>query len=106
MSVSTNYQLDPDQLARIRTTLHDQQRFRRAQINLLRAEPGTGTDAEIRQVVLDGAKRALQDIQAALARLADGTFGRCTDCDRDLGSERLRVLPQSPRCTVCEQAQA
>lgn len=43
----------------------------------------------------------LGQIQAALERVAAGTYGRCTECDDDIDFGRLIVLPESPRCPTC-----
>ena len=40
-------------------------------------------------------------IQAALARIKDGTFGVCAACGEPISNERLEVLPHTPRCKHC-----
>jgi len=40
-------------------------------------------------------------IQAAQARIKDGTFGFCVACDEPISKERLEVLPHTPRCKHC-----
>ena len=40
-------------------------------------------------------------IQAALARIKDGTFGVCVACGEPISKERLDVLPHTPRCKRC-----
>jgi len=40
-------------------------------------------------------------IQAALARIKDGTFGFCVACGKPISKERLEVLPHTPRCKHC-----
>ena len=40
-------------------------------------------------------------IQAALARIKDGTFGFCVACGEPISKERLEVLPHTPRCKKC-----
>ena len=40
-------------------------------------------------------------IQAALARIKDGTFGFCVSCGEPISKERLEVLPHTPRCKKC-----
>jgi DnaK suppressor protein len=34
-----------------------------------------------------------QEIEAALQRIADGTYGTCDDCGQPISSARLQVLP-------------
>lgn len=40
-------------------------------------------------------------IQAALARIKDGTFGICVNCGEDISEERLELVPHAPRCRHC-----
>lgn len=40
-------------------------------------------------------------IKAALARMAQGTYGQCTRCGDDIAPERLKVLPETPLCAAC-----
>lgn len=40
-------------------------------------------------------------IDAALARIADGTYGQCQKCGEDISAERLAVLPDTPFCKSC-----
>lgn len=40
-------------------------------------------------------------IQAALARIKDGSYGVCVSCEGDISEERLEVLPHTPRCKNC-----
>jgi DnaK suppressor protein len=51
---------------------------------------------------LDG---QLHDVEHALDRIDDGTFGTCEACGRDIGTERLRARPAARFC-VDDQAAA
>jgi len=54
---------------------------------------------------LDGAERHLLDeIDAAQARLAAGTFGACERCGTAIPLARLRALTTARLCVVCERA--
>ena len=44
----------------------------------------------------------LREVDAALARLADGAYGTCVDCGADVGFERLRAEPAAARCVQCQ----
>lgn len=46
----------------------------------------------------------LRAIDAALARLEDGTYGTCTRCGGDVGTARLRANPAAERCIACQTA--
>ena len=45
----------------------------------------------------------LQDIEAALARMDDGSYGSCTDCGGDIGEARLKATPEARRCLPCQE---
>ncbi len=43
----------------------------------------------------------LREIDGALARLTDDTYGECTVCGDAIAPERLDVLPATAHCAVC-----
>ena len=45
---------------------------------------------------------ALAEIDSALRRLADGSYGVCAACGEDIALARLQSTPQALRCVVCE----
>jgi RNA polymerase-binding transcription factor DksA len=84
--------------------LDEQREFRLEQISDQHsAQPGAGY-AEIKELLLMGAREALAEIEAARSRLAEGTYGRCVECGVQLPIERLEVLPQVARCLPCHRA--
>ncbi|HLJ66109.1 MAG TPA: TraR/DksA C4-type zinc finger protein [Chloroflexota bacterium] len=44
----------------------------------------------------------LGDIDLALARLADGSYGVCADCSSDIPPRRLEALPFATLCVSCQ----
>jgi DnaK suppressor protein len=44
---------------------------------------------------------AFQEIEAALQRVADGTYGTCEDCAQAISVGRLRALPATRVCADC-----
>lgn len=44
------------------------------------------------------------EIDRAVAKLAEGTYGRCDACGDDIGSERLEALPWATLCMACKTA--
>ncbi len=40
-------------------------------------------------------------IQAALGRIADGTFGECVACGEPISKERLNAVPHAAHCKRC-----
>lgn len=53
-----------------------------------------------------GARAAeeLQQVTAALHRLAAGRYGTCLDCGEAIDARRLAALPASAFCAACQQA--
>jgi DnaK suppressor protein len=49
----------------------------------------------------DRERAQLLGINAALARLDAGTWGRCTMCGGSISAERLRAVPEAVRCARC-----
>jgi DnaK suppressor protein len=47
------------------------------------------------------AKQQLDDIETALAKMADGEYGICGDCEEDIPVARLRVMPAAEYCVSC-----
>jgi RNA polymerase-binding protein DksA len=46
----------------------------------------------------------LQNIDAALRRIAEGRYGACTDCGEPIGVQRLMAQPGALRCAACQAA--
>ncbi len=42
-------------------------------------------------------------IQAALDRVAAGSFGLCLTCEEPINERRLNALPWAEQCIVCQQ---
>jgi len=42
------------------------------------------------------------DIDRALEKLEEGTYGTCDDCGRSIAPERLEALPWATRCVSCQ----
>jgi RNA polymerase-binding transcription factor DksA len=51
--------------------------------------------------VSDGVRREIADIDAALARIQAGSYGRCLNCGGPLGLQRLRAIPEARFCLAC-----
>ena len=54
----------------------------------------------------DRADQQLELVTEALARLDDGTFGRCIRCGRPILPDRLEALPWAARCIDCQRLAA
>ena len=58
-------------------------------------------DLDIAMVTRDIAE--LSEVEAALARVADGRYGICSDCGEPIGWPRLNVQPAAARCIACQE---
>ena len=45
----------------------------------------------------------LQAIDAALASIAEGSYGNCADCGVEIPPARLKVQPLALRCVACQE---
>jgi DnaK suppressor protein len=45
----------------------------------------------------------LAQVEAALARIDEGTFGMCRRCGKPIASERLGALPWAALCIDCQR---
>jgi DnaK suppressor protein len=56
------------------------------------------------QAVLDAAASArVAELDDAIRRIDDGTYGSCTRCGDAIGAERLEALPQVRYCIRCQR---
>ncbi len=55
--------------------------------------------AEVRHVLAD-----LTEVDAALARMRDGSYGECVDCGEPIAPARLMAYPTAQRCVNCQGA--
>ncbi len=66
--------------------------------------PGLSPDDEMGFVVADRRAATLAQIDFALKKMDEGTYGRCETCDEEIALARLRVQPFAVRCTGCQEA--
>lgn len=52
----------------------------------------------------DNAHILLEAVEAALAKIEDGTYGICDACGKDIPVERLEALPSAALCIECQHA--
>jgi DnaK suppressor protein len=57
-------------------------------------------DIAIRQ--LDQNARAIREVQNALARVEDGSYGVCEHCEEPISPKRLEAVPYARLCVACQ----
>ena len=55
--------------------------------------------------IRDRERKLISKIDEALARIADGTFGLCEECDEPIAVERLKARPVTTLCIECKADQ-
>jgi DnaK suppressor protein len=99
--------IDRHRLEHFRNALYEQRRFRLEQLHQLAAPDRTASDQlmEVEVALCTAAEAALGDIDAALIRVGNGSYGLCVRCQRPILPERLAILPAAALCMTCQQNQ-
>ena len=50
----------------------------------------------------DGIALRAKQVEAALERIEDGTYGACVSCEENIGYARLEAQPETPLCIACQ----
>lgn len=58
---------------------------------------------EVDMALMQMKSETLNKIDQAIARLEDGTYGLCQECDREILAARLKALPFAPLCRDCQE---
>jgi DnaK suppressor protein len=68
------------------------------------ADTATETlDREIDSTLEENSENVLAAIDAALKRIEEGTYGKCVNCGKEIGEERLAALPWATLCIDCRR---
>ena len=58
--------------------------------------------ADMNLAIIDQHINEIRAVEAALIRIAKGTYGICVDCDETIAPQRLRAYPAAERCYRCQ----
>jgi DnaK suppressor protein len=93
--------------------LRAKQRELMSDIARLKGEAQDSDDTEVRDAIDDATaqqgsaealeavtleSRTLEQVEDALKRVADGTYGKCITCGRPIPAARLEAIPWTPYC--------
>ena len=53
--------------------------------------------------LIENSELTLCDIDDALIRIEEGTYGTCEDSDHKIGKKRLKAIPWARRCIECQR---
>ncbi|WP_435741528.1 TraR/DksA family transcriptional regulator [Nocardioides sp. SYSU DS0663] len=68
------------------------------------ADVGSSSFERDHELTVLGLERdKLAQIDRALGRIADGTYGRCESCGEPIGKMRLMAFPRATLCMTCKQ---
>jgi DnaK suppressor protein len=68
------------------------------------ADTATDTyDRELDYTLEENSEHVLSEIDAALRRIDDGSYGQCTNCRRQIPEERLEARPYATLCIDCQR---
>ena len=68
------------------------------------ADTATETyDRELDYTLEENSAHVLAEIEAALKRIEDGSYGTCSNCGKQIPEGRLEALPWAPLCIDCQR---
>lgn len=87
----------------LKLLLHEHRNARLDQVKALSfADPSdSDLDPGARMRVLTAARLTVDEIDAALLRLDDGSYGMCQGCAERIVAERLLAVPYTRYCVPC-----
>ena len=59
-------------------------------------------ETDVDQALLENERTLLAEVQQALARIDNGTYGICSNCGQPIPEKRLEAIPWATLCVVCE----
>jgi DnaK suppressor protein len=62
-------------------------------------------DREINFILTDRERSKIKEIDEAIERLDDNTYGICESCGLEIAEERLKAMPFTRLCRDCQQDQ-
>ena len=94
----------------LRQEVKEQQEQAQANASVLRNEfdkldadaASASEDADLNLAMMSRDIVEVRDIEAALDRMQQGTYGECIDCGGTISYERLKAYPTAKRCIQCQ----
>jgi len=94
--------LTTDQVERLRRLLVAEYTDRKARA--VELQDPIDLEPDLADVLLARNADAMDEIEAALKRIDDGTYGTCVSCGAPIPFERLEIVPGAERCVTCQAA--
>jgi RNA polymerase-binding transcription factor DksA len=96
---------DHDRFEALRATLTSEFEAQTARLTQLTADTGDPSDPHTHAALIAATRQSLEQVTAALRRMAEGTYGLCERCGKAIPSERLEILPHARFCVPCQSRQ-
>jgi len=91
-------------LIALRASLQEHRRFRLQQLrDIGAAGAGSPAHVEVSHKLATAARTALEETEAALARMNTGRYGGCSRCGHAISVQLLWSYPQAVYCARCHQ---
>jgi len=101
------FQAEERQLRAKMTELLSQQRDSEALRIESAADPFDQIQASVERDLLVGLlnrdAQLREDLRRAFEMIADGSYGRCEDCDKTIAPARLKAIPWARCCVRCQE---
>lgn len=91
-------------LAGVRTSAHKRGDIAIERTSDMLDQIQLASERELVTRTFDREAKLLRDVRAALARIEQGTYGTCADCEEEIGAKRLNALPWTPLCIRCQES--
>lgn len=105
MSTEIRGATDQPWLTQLRTTLTTEFAAQKTRLTELTADTGDPGEAHTQAAMIAATRQSMAQIDDALRRIDDGSYGSCAKCGAQIPSERLEVLPHARFCVPCQQKQ-
>jgi DnaK suppressor protein len=70
------------------------------------ADQGTATfTKELDMSLEENVRDLLLQVDKALERIDEGSYGVCSTCGKPIGAERLKAVPAADQCITCKSAE-
>ena len=94
--------------AELTTNVSDEEREGRDAVTIEAKDFGDmatqSSGQEMSFAISDAGRKSLRDIEQALLRVQEGTYGTCEKCSKPIDEARLEVVPQANMCISCKEA--
>ena len=97
-----------DKKAELTTNVSEEEREGRDHVNVEAKDFGDmatqSSGQEMSFAISDAGRKTLRDIEEALVRVKEGSYGTCERCNKPIDEARLEVVPQAIMCVTCQEA--